>query len=192
MIVIAPKAPTKADKVVEFLDAHPEFFKAVKSMYYKVLASRDPDSSHHKYLIRQYTRIIKIIADTNIDFTKGTLPDSTNNRLALIDRLQNSLSAKKPLHFIWLVEQGSAFTGMTDSVSAITVPSSGKENHNADDVSDDEEDWCSDDDDEDSDWFSDAVQQPFFSRLAASTASHLVYQDLVPGPPVTLWSYRIL
>lgn len=71
----SPDTPDKADEVVQFFTAHPEFFNVMKSMYHKALASRDPaPSTHPDNLIRHYSKIIEVIAATNIDFTKGVLP----------------------------------------------------------------------------------------------------------------------
>jgi hypothetical protein len=165
----------KEDEVVQFFAEHPEFFDAMKSTHFKVLESRRlAASKHHGDLIRHYTRIIKVIAETEIKFTEGILPDLAKDRFTLINRLLGRFAAE-PLPLLWPAKQGSA------------SPSSGTDNDMDANVTADEEnpeDWSSDDE------FGDTE---IFSRLAVCSHPYFTYQpDLFSGPSVTPWCYGTL
>lgn len=163
-----------ADEVVQFFTAHPELFKAMKSMYHEALSSRDPASSTYPdNLIRHYTKMIEVIAETTIDFTKGTLPDSNKDRFAFIDHIQTSLPIDKPLPLIWPAKERSASTVTADSASAIMDPSSAKDS-------------CSDHE------FGNPTPD-FIYRLAVSRELDFIYPpNLVSGLIATPWSYGTL
>lgn len=187
----------EANEVVEFLIARPESFKRIVSLVsmgrdtLERLASavcRDDDD-----IIRKYTKIITVIAETNINFTTY-MPDSSKDRFTLINHLQESLPAKKPLPLIWPAKQGSASIAMANSTSAIMVPGRGKGDHTDDDDSGDENtqgDWSDDTEFEN-------TTPDFINRLAVSRAWDLVYpSDLIGRNPAsdtitTPWSYGTL
>lgn len=166
--------PDKADEVVQFFTAHPEFFNVMKTMYHKALSSKDPASSTHpNNLIRHYTRIIEVIAETTIDFTQGVLPESNKERFSFIDHVQTSLPFDKPLPLIWSAKERFASTETAHSTSADMISSSGPDTN--------------------SDHESGNLTRDFIYRLAVTRDFDFIYPpDMVSGPIVTPWSYGTL
>lgn len=194
-IVIAdsPELSNKADEVLQFFTNHPEFFKeietvkffadqpdffdAMKAMYCKVLANRDLALTKDRdNLFRRYTRLIEVIAETNIDFTEGIVPDSAKKNIKSIQHLLRPI-AEEPLPLLWQAKQGNdSPTSCTDN----EPDGHGIDNEN------NEEKWLTD---------FEADEGDIFSRLAVTSASDLTYQPNMFPPSYhsdTPWWYGAL
>lgn len=148
----------KEDEAIKILTDHPDFFAAMKAKYCNVLADRDLALSKDRdNLFRRYTRLIEVIAETNIEFTEGVVPDSAEKNIKSIQRLLRYI-AEEPLPLVWSVKQGAV------------SPSN--------DTCNDPDGSGSDDGNNEEKWYTDyeADEGDIFSRLAVTSASDLTYQ----------------